>query len=95
MHNDRVVLDETARSAEDDDTAVRRVRYHIIPDDAVGTTETDAVGPLLERVGTTRANIVILNDCARAGERSFCEVKARPRAGVIRVDVFNLEKQSP
>lgn len=78
LDRDRVVLDETSRRAEDNDAAVGRVRNDIVSDDAIGTAETDTVSPLLERIGTARANIVVLNDDARAGECTFGDVKARP-----------------
>lgn len=83
LHNDRIVLDETARRAEYDDTTVSRVGDGIVSDDAVGTTETDTVGPFLEHVRTTRANIVVLNGGAGAGECAFSDVKTRPGAGII------------
>ena len=90
LHGDSVVLDETARRTEDNDTTICRVTDDIVSDDAIGTTETDAVSPLLEQVGTARANIVVLNDCARARECTLGDVKARPGAGVERVNVFDL-----
>jgi hypothetical protein len=92
LDDDRVVLDETSRSPKDDDATVRRVRDDVVSDDAIGTTETDAVSPLLERVRTARADIIVLNDGASASEWPFRDVKARPRAGVKRVNVFNLTK---
>ena len=91
LHDDRVVLDETAWSAKDDNTTVSWVRNHIVSDDAVGTAETDPISPLLESVGAAWTNIIVLNDCARACERSFGEVEAGPPAGIKRVDVFNLK----
>lgn len=90
LYQDRIVLDNTSRSTEDNNSTVRWVRNSIVSDDAVGTTETDAVGPLLERVGAAWADIVVLNDDARARERSLRDVKARPRAWVKRMNVFNL-----
>lgn len=90
MDYDRVVLDETSRSAEDNDATVCGVRDGVVSDDAVGATETDTVGPLLERVGTTRTDIVVLNDGAGAREWPFGDVKTRPRPGIIRVNVFDL-----
>lgn len=82
LHDDRVILDETTRSAEDDNTTVGGVRYDIVSDDAVGTTETDAVGPLLERVRAARADVVVLDYDAGAVEWTFCNVETRPGAGV-------------
>ena len=83
MNRDRVVLDEAARRAKDNDAAVRSVRDDIVSNDAVGATETDTVSPLLEHVRTARTDIVVLNGDARAGEWTFGDVKTRPRAGVI------------
>ena len=90
MYDDRVVLDKTSRSTEENDPTVRWVRNGIVSDDAVGTTETNAISPFLERVGTAWADIVVLNDDARTCERSLRDVKARPRAWVKRVNVFDL-----
>ena len=78
MDYDRVVLDKTAGRAKDNDATVRRVRDHIVSDEAVGTTETDTVSPLLERIGAARANVVVLNGDASASECAFGDVKARP-----------------
>ena len=90
MDCDRVVLDETAWRAEDNDATVGRVRDDIVSDDAVGTTEADTVSPLLESIRAARADIVVLDDDARAGEWTFGDMKTRPRAGVVRVNVFDL-----
>jgi len=76
-------MDKTARSAEDNDATVGSVRDGIVLDNAVGTTETDTVSPLLEHVGAARANVVVLNGDASASEWAFGDVKTRPRAGVI------------
>ena len=75
---DRVVLDDTARRAKDNDATVRRVRDHIVSDEAVGTTETDAVSPLLELIGAAGADVVELNGNIRATECAFCDVEAGP-----------------
>jgi len=83
LNRDRVVLDEAARSAKNNDAAVRSVRDDIISNGAVGTTETDTVSPLLEYVRAARADIVFLNGDARACEWAFGDVKTRPRARVI------------
>ena len=91
MNNDRVILDETSRRAEEDDATVRRVRDYVVSDDAVGTTETDTVSPFLECVGAAWTDVVILDDHAGAGERPFGDVKTRPGAGVKRVNVFDLK----
>lgn len=63
-------------------------------DDTIGTAETDTVSPFLERVRAAWPDVVVLNDDARARERPFRNVKTRPRAGVIRVNVFNLTTTS-
>jgi len=83
FHRDRVVLDETAWSAKNHDAAIRCVNDDIVSDNAVGTTEADTVSPLLECINTARANIVVLNGDARAGEWAFGYVKARPGARVV------------
>lgn len=83
FHRDCVVLDETARRAKDNDATIRSVTDDIISDDAVGTTETDTISPLLERINATRADIVVLDDDTRAGEWTFGDVETRPRAGVV------------
>lgn len=91
MHNDRVVLDEAAGRAEEDNPTVRRIGDGVVSDDAVGTTETDTVSPFLERVRATWTDVVVLNNYARAGERPFGDVQTRPRAGIKRVNVFDLK----
>ena len=90
LDRDRVILDETTRRAEDNDAAVGRVRDYVVSNDAVGATETDAVSPLLEHIRAARANVVVLNDDTSAGEWTFGDVKARPRTGIVRVNVFDL-----
>ena len=92
LHNDRVVLDETARRTEEDNATISGVRDHVASDDAVGTAKTDTVSPLLERVRATWTNVIVLNHYARAGKRPFGDVKTRPRAGVKRVNIFNLKR---
>lgn len=82
LDRDGIVLDETAWSTKDNDATVRSVTDDIVSDNTVGTAETDPVGPLLERVRAARADIVVPNHSPRAGECTFGDVKARPRAGV-------------
>ena len=82
LNRDRVVLDKTARRAKDNDATVRGVRDDIVSDKAVGTTETDTIGPLLERIRATRTDIVVLNDDTRTGECTLGDVKTGPRAGI-------------
>ena len=91
MDNDGVVLDETARGAKEDDATVGRVRDDIVSDDAVGAAETDTVSPFLERIRAAWTNVVVLDDHAGTGERSFGNVETRPRAGVKRMNVFDLK----
>lgn len=78
MDCDRIVLDETARRAEDNDAAVGRVRDDVVSDNAVSTAEADTVSPLLERIRAARSDIVVLDDNARAGEWTFGDVETRP-----------------
>jgi len=76
-------LDETARRAKYNDAAVRSINDDIVSDNAVGTTEADTVRPFLECINAARADIIVLNGDARAGEWAFGDVKARPGARVI------------
>lgn len=82
MDRDGVILDETAWCTEDNNATIGSIRDGVISDQAIRTAETDAVSPLLEDITAARADIVVLNGDARAGEWTFGDVKTRPGAGI-------------
>ena len=83
FHGDCIVIDETALRARDNDATARSVDDVVVYDVTVGTAEADTVSPLLELVRAARADIIVLNVDARAGEWTSGDVKTRPRARVV------------
>lgn len=81
---------QTARRTHDGDATVHSIHDDIVSDNAVSATEANTVSPLLERINTARADIVVLNDEIGTGERTFGDVKAGPRAWVIQFHAFDL-----
>ena len=60
-----VVLHKRARRTEQDDSSIRGPGDGIVRNRRIATRNRDTVRPLLERIGPTRANVVVPNDSAR------------------------------
>ena len=56
---------------------------HVIANEAVLAADAYAIRPLLERVRTARANIIVLHRHVVAGQCTLCNVQTGPTARVV------------
>lgn len=88
-HPDSIVHNKRARRTKQNNAAVRWVVHQIVANDSGTTADADTIGPLLEGIRTTWADVVVLNYDVVAEETTFRDVHTGPTAWIIRVHVFN------